>query len=128
MAHEYTLNASAVLALIAGEPGADLVAELLDRAAISAVNLTEVLTVLRRNGVPAGASMDRFRLLKIPVRPWDEGMASASDVYAGLAGQGLSLGDRACITEAMVSKTQIVTADRAWKRIADIAGRVVLIR
>ena len=45
------LDASAVLALLHGEPGADRVASALERACISAVNLAEVLGRLRRAGV-----------------------------------------------------------------------------
>jgi ribonuclease VapC len=128
MAYEYTLDASAVLALFTNEPGAEVVAGVLDRSAISAVNLTEVITVLRRKRVPAGGAMARFHLLQIPVRAWDEDLSSASEQYAHLADQGLSLGDRACITEASVSGTSIVTADRAWKAIPEISDRVILIR
>lgn len=72
--------------------------------------------------------MARFRLLQIPVRAWDEDLSSASEQYAHLADQGLSLGDRACITEASVSGIGIVTADPAWKSIPEISDRVILIR
>jgi len=128
MAYEFTLDASAVLALITNEPGADIVAQLLNRAAISAVNLAEVLTVLRRKGVPTGASMARFRLLRLPVRSWNEDLAVASERFAHLTDRGLSLGDRACITEAVCSDTRIVTADRTWQTLPEIGGRVILIR
>jgi uncharacterized protein with PIN domain len=47
------LDASALLALVNAEPGADIVASALGAAVISAVNLAEVVTRLIDIGVPA---------------------------------------------------------------------------
>jgi ribonuclease VapC len=126
VAYEFTLDASAVLALLRSEPGSERVAEVLDKAAISAVNLVEVLTVMRRSGVGPSGGLARFELLKVPVRPWDADLARASADFAELANKGL--GDRCCITEAFASRTTLVTADRAWNAIPQIAERVILIR
>lgn len=43
---EFVLDASALLALIHGEPGAERVLSVLDQAAISSVNLAEVVSRL----------------------------------------------------------------------------------
>ncbi|MCU1326328.1 MAG: hypothetical protein JWN34_1698 [Bryobacterales bacterium] len=128
MAYEFTLDASAVLALLRGEPGSERVDEVLDSAAISAVNLVEVLAVMRRKGVSTFEAFARFELLKVPVRPWDAELARASAEFADLANKGFSMGDRCCITEAFASKMMLVTADKAWKAIPQIAERVILIR
>jgi ribonuclease VapC len=128
VAPEFTLDASAVLALLFEESGAQRVADLLDGAAISAVNLVEVLTVLGRRGASADASMALFDKLKVQVKPWDAELARASANFADLANKGFSMGDRCCITEAFASKTMLVTADKAWKTIPQIADRVILIR
>jgi len=125
---EVILDASAVLALIQNERGADRVAEALPRAAISAVNLAEVITKLVRktkNPVLVRRNLD---LLKLRVQPWDERAAHQSADYAHLAASGLSLGDRACITESDISTARILTADRRWKEIPEISARVDLIR
>ena len=47
---EVVLDASAVIALINKEPGADVVDAVLDEAVISAVNLSEVIAVLTDAG------------------------------------------------------------------------------
>jgi ribonuclease VapC len=126
---EYLLDASAVLALIQNEPGADRVAGMLSTAAISAVNLAEVVTILvRRSGDPETA-IRMLLLLNLRVLAWEESSAHRSRVFAYLADAGISLGDRACITEGMsFAKTRIATTDRAWKNIKGAAARVILIR
>jgi ribonuclease VapC len=126
---EYLLDASAVLALIQNEPGADRVAGMLPTAAISAVNLAEVITILvRRSGDP-NAAVRMLLLLNLQVLAWGESSAHRSGLFAHLADAGLSLGDRACITEGMqFAKTRIATTDRAWKKVKGIASRVILIR
>ena len=48
------LDASAVLALLQNEAGADVVAKMLPRGAMSAVNLSEILAKLTGHGMPAG--------------------------------------------------------------------------
>ena len=126
---EYLLDASAVLALIQNEPGADRVAGMLPTAAISAVNLAEAITILvRRSGDP-DAAISMLLLLNLKVLAWGESSAHRSGLVGYLADAGLSLGDRACITEGMsFAKTRIATTDRAWRKIKNIAGRVILIR
>ncbi len=47
------LDASAVLALLLAEPGADQVAATLPGALLSAVNLAEIITKLCERGMPA---------------------------------------------------------------------------
>lgn len=125
---EVILDASALLALIQNERGADRVVEALPRAAISAVNLAEVVTKLvqkTKNLVFVRKNLD---LLKLCVQPWEERAANQCGAYAYLAASGLSPGDRACITESDISAARILTADRRWKEIPEIAARVDLIR
>lgn len=47
----HVLDASALLALLAEEPGADEVEELLDGAAMATVNLSEVLQKSEQHGI-----------------------------------------------------------------------------
>jgi PIN domain nuclease of toxin-antitoxin system len=96
--------------LIQNEPDADRVAGRLATAAISAVNLAEVITILlRRSGGPDAAYSSRL--------------------FAYLADAGLSLDDRACITEGIrFAKTRIAKTDRAWKKVRSVESRVIRIR
>jgi ribonuclease VapC len=126
---EYVLDASAVLALIQNEPGADRVAGMLATAAISAVNLAEVITILVRRSGDADAAVRMLLLLNLQVLAWGESSAHHSRMFAYLADAGLSLGDRACITEVMrFKKTRIATTDRTWKKVRSVAARVILVR
>jgi ribonuclease VapC len=122
------LDASAILALIQNEPGADKVAGALPRAAVSAVNFAEVITKLVQKTKAPERVLRTLDLLQLRVLGWDQDAARHSAAYAYLAAEGLSLGDRACITEAVRSNARILTADRRWKETDPISGRVDLIR
>ena len=122
------MDASAILALVQNQRGADAVARVLPNALISAVNLAEVIAKLvQKTGNPETV-VRKLALLNLDVRAWTEASASHSARYAHLAAAGLSLGDRACITEASLSGVRMMTADRRWKEIPEIADHVDLIR
>ena len=112
---EVVLDASAVIALINKEPGADVVDAVLDDAVISAVNLSEVIAVL----IDAGFEFDRARAMVrrigLPVIAFDEPQGlHAGGLRATTRAAGLSLGDRACLCLAEWRKATALTADRRW--------------
>lgn len=49
---DFVLDASALLALVNQEPGQDMVAELLPRLLVSAVNASELVAKLTDQGIP----------------------------------------------------------------------------
>jgi PIN domain nuclease of toxin-antitoxin system len=120
------LDASALLAAIHGEPGAADVEEHLDGAALSAVNLSEVVTALARRGVPPAKIVAALEPLHLDVHPFDATDAHACGDLARHA-PALSLGDRACLSLAKRLRRPALTADRAWGRI-DAGVEVVLVR
>lgn len=125
---ETVLDASAVLALIKGEPGCDVVLDALPDAMISAVNLSEVAAVLSAYGAPGDMVRGRLDALSMQVVSFDEELAYASaQLRSGTAGAGLSLGDRACLALAAKRNLPALTADRAWGRL-DLGIDVRLIR
>lgn len=107
------LDASAVLAFLQGEPGADRVEEALPHSAIGAANWSEVAQkVIAAGGDWALAStlLESYGLVVEPV-------TSEDGVYAaGLwrRGSGLSLGDRLCLALAHRLGAPVLTADKAW--------------
>lgn len=106
------LDASALLAYILGEPGADAVDRELDDCAMSVVNASETAEILRRKGVPIEKAISDLAAMTLPwVAPnIDTAMCAARlSVH-----KGLSLGDRFCIAEAQVRGAPVLTADRAW--------------
>lgn len=119
------LDASALLAHLRDEPGADVVAEAIaSGAVISTVNLAEVFSrVADRGGDPAklAAELTQSGLLDgaITVEPFTA--ADAIDVgrlRPLTRDAGLSLGDRACLALARRLDAPALTADTDWQGVA----------
>ena len=114
---EAVLDASAVLALLRSEPGADIVERALakDVCAISAVNVAEVATKLFDEGMPSHATESMLDSLGVDIRPFDyESALASAALRASTRARGLSLGDRACLALAQSLDLPVITADRAW--------------
>ena len=112
------MDASAVLALVRDEPGADKVIPHVGRAAVSAVNLQEVIKELLLSGLNVATTREILDELRLDVRPHDGDAAYAA---AGLHAQtkvfGRGLGDRSCLALAIGLGVPALTADREWKKI-----------
>ena len=124
------LDASALLALIFTERGAQAVAEHLDAdATISAVNWSEVVQKFAFRGKDPEQLGEWVLALWPQVEPFDRTSAdAAAAMYPRTTEFGISLGDRACLTLAMLRKVPALTADQTWARIPDLGIDVVLIR
>ena len=112
------LDASAVLAVINAEPGAEHVVELLDGALLCAVNHAEVMTKLAEKGI--SRDLARSTVLKIGIQVVEFGIDLA-DRTGELRPQtrhlGLSLADRACLALAEREGVAAVTGDRKWSKL-----------
>ena len=112
------LDASAVLALVRDEPGADKVAPHLGRAAISAVNLQEVIKELLLSGLDAATIRELLDELRLDVRAHDvEAAYAAAGLHAQTREFGRGLGDRSCLALAVQLGVPALTADREWKKV-----------
>ena len=112
---EAVIDASALLALLNAEPGADVVADALPGGVISAVNLSEVVAKLCEAGVPEKVIHQALQPLGIEIVPFDEKQAyQAGLLRASTQDMGVSLGDRACLSLAKMLGVEALTADRAW--------------
>ena len=110
------LDASAVLAILGGEPGADQVIPFLAKSAISTVNLAEVHGKLVSRGVPRNEAWKAVLSLVRDVIDFDLQQSKlAGELLAETHSLGLSLGDRACLALGAVLKAPVYTTDRAWK-------------
>ena len=106
------LDASAILALLNGEPGSRIVEENLPEAAVSAVNLSEVIAKLSERGMPEAAIRVALEGLGLDVHPFDGASAfSAGTLRPATRGLGLSMGDRACLTLGLSLSAPVLTAD-----------------
>ncbi len=111
------LDASALLAYLQQEPGAERVETLLleQPCQICAVNLAEVLTRLSDWKIPLEQAETHILALEIVVTPYDQTLArQTAELRIPTRRLGLSLGDRACLALAREQDAVAVTSDRAW--------------
>ena len=124
------LDASAVLSLAFGEPGAGIVAAGLAGAAICAINESEVLAIMIRRGATPAAADAALHDLGLSSIAFDRLLAArTARLERETRAAGLSLADRACLALAASLGAPVLTADRAWLGIANTVGvEVRLIR
>ncbi len=124
---DVVLDASAVLAVLNGEPGADEVWDHLPGAQLSAVNAAEVAAKLVDGGIgaeEAGQSLDRLGARIVPFAAVD--VVPAAHIRAATRSAGLSLGDRACLALARRLGLPALTADRQWRDLqVDVEVRLI---
>jgi ribonuclease VapC len=118
------VDASALLAYLRDEPGADVVADAVATGAvISTVSLGEVLSRVVDRGADAARvarEMTDRGLLDgaIAVEPFTTADAIEVARLRPLTRDlGLSLGDRACLALARRLDAPVLTADSAWSRL-----------
>ena len=112
------LDASAVLALLHEEPGADEVEATLDGALMSCVNLSEVLQKAEQHGADTEGLEYDLEALGVTFRPFAV-PAARTTAAAWKAGSGLSLGDRACLALAAEVDGVAMTAEGRWAQVAE---------
>jgi ribonuclease VapC len=115
------LDASALLAILHDEPGAEMFShrlDLLQNATMSAVNIAEVYGKLVGIGIGPEDAWEAV-IAPIPeIADFDTEQAKiAGSMVPQTRSLGLSLGDRACLALGVVLKAPIYTADRVWKKL-----------
>ncbi|HTS29662.1 MAG TPA: PIN domain-containing protein [Bryobacteraceae bacterium] len=126
MSLRYQLDASALLALLLGERGADVVEPLLDNAQIHAFNLAEVITKLLQKGVPdpeiqiAKLQLDVMEQLSV------DQAAMCGHLHAATRTAGLSMGDCICLSMAQDAGLTAITTEREWA--AAVRGKHIRIQ
>lgn len=117
--NEVVLDASALLALIQHERGAEkLTAELLHLAVISTVNLAEVQTKLVKNGYDSNQAWEDALSLVTAAEPYTgEHARIAGDLITRTEKHGLSLGDRSCLALAIALEAPVYTTEQTWRKL-----------
>jgi ribonuclease VapC len=125
---EFVMDSSAILALAFREKGREHVAVALPGAAISAVNLTEVMSKMLDSGLSPDQVDGQLKDFSLIVVDFDRDLAIQAGLLRGATKhKGLSLGDRACLALAIRECLPVMTADRVWSDL-DLPVEVVLIR
>lgn len=115
------LDASALLAWLREEPGAEYVERVLDGARISAVNLSEVLQKSLAAGLtssetsPLPEELGTLGLSVVDFGTREAGVAA--ELWSVTRSLGLSLADRACLATAICLERPAMTADLGWEGI-----------
>ena len=112
------LDASALLAYLLQEPGAEVVDGLLGDARMASVNWAEVVLKSLSAGVDVEGMREELQSLGMGVEPFlaVDG-ERAGQLWPLTRQQGLSLGDRACLSLALRLDLKVVTCDRAWAQL-----------
>ena len=112
------IDASALLALLNAEPGAELVAEAVPNGIISAVNQSEVVSKLCEAGISESVVHQTLESLGLEIIPFDKGQSYEAGFLRKLTQKyGLSLGDRACLSLAGMLGATALTADKIWTNL-----------
>ena len=118
------LDASAILAFLLGEDGADAVEDAMaDDPRCGAANWSEVAQRI----LGAGRDWDQARALLESYSVRVEPVTSDDAEWAARRwrrGEGLSLADRLCLALGERLDAKVFTADKSWSR----SGRIVQIR
>lgn len=122
------LDASALIAFIKNEPGADIVEKLVGNIIMSGVNLSEVAATLLDSEMSLQECQDCIEPFVEQVLPFGKEEAFATAVLKKTTKhKGLSQGDRACIALGLSTGYPIYTADKAWVQL-DLNCMINLIR
>ena len=125
---EAVLVASALIAFLRNEPGAETVAAVLTRSCSSAVNLAETISKMVEYGKPLDDVSYQIERLRIPVVYFDDEQAKlVASLWKATRVAGLSLGDRACLSLGLKKGLPVLTAERAWTKV-DVGVDVGVIR
>ena len=125
---EVVLDASALLAFLQKEPGANRVEAVLDQSIISAVNLAEVVSKAIDNGgslEAVSSSLSRLLMRVVPFEPEDAYISGS--LRTATRPKGLSLGDRCCLALGLKTGWPVLTTEGKWLEI-DVGVRVEKIR
>jgi PIN domain nuclease of toxin-antitoxin system len=125
---EVVVDASAILALLNEETGSEEVLKFIGKAAISTVNLSEVIAKLADAGIPEEDIRQILSNLNLEVIDFNEKQAlKAGMLRPNTKSIGLSFGDRACLALGIILNQPVLTTDRLWGSI-NVGVEVIVVR
>ncbi len=127
--NKVVLDASALIALIKNEKGANIVEGLLGQIIMSSINVSEAAAIL----LDSKMTLEECQACLLPfissIMPFDERFAfQTARLKSQTKSKGLSLGDRACIALGIQLQLPIYTADKIWRELNINGADIRLIR
>ncbi len=114
----YVLDASALLAVLLAEKGAEVVAPHLRDAEVSIINVCEVLTKAAEQGADVDIVQRTLDSYGFRTRAFRDAHSRQSALLRPLTKAfGLGFGDRACLVQGMFSGMPILTGDQDWLKL-----------
>ena len=119
MNNKVVFDSSAFIALLAKEPGVEIVKRHLRNGIISSVNVAEVWKYcIDKQGLTTQECKSLIRMSGIKIIDHDANQALISaEIYPKTKEYGLSLGDRSCIALAIDKESSILTCDKIWSKV-----------
>ncbi len=121
MSDEIVIDASAIIALLEQEKGAEIVEKKLNGAIVSSVNFSEIVAVINRKVTDKKTQEEAIRLFTSTfqhVIDFDKEQAMIVGKLDQFTKQyGLSLGDRACLALAQFRNLPVLTAEKNWQKL-----------
>jgi PIN domain nuclease of toxin-antitoxin system len=117
--NEAVFDASAILALLQNERGAEnLTDDIQDVAVASTVNLAEVQGKLVKGGFSPDEAWEHALSAVSAIEPYTgEHAKIAGSLITKTEKYGLSLGDRSCLALAIVLKAPVYTTEQLWRNL-----------
>jgi PIN domain nuclease of toxin-antitoxin system len=117
--NEVVFDASAILALLQQEPGAEKLTEKIrEKAVASTVNLAEVQGKLVKKGMPPEMAWENALAAVAEAEPFTSRQASiAGSLIPKTEKLGLSLGDRSCLALAIALNAPVYTTEQVWRNL-----------
>jgi PIN domain nuclease of toxin-antitoxin system len=113
---DVVVDASAIIAVIKGEAGAQRAAESAQGARMSALNYCEIVGWLAERGSTAIDVESVIAPFNLTVEDFSRARALAAGLLtAKTKGRNISLADRACIALAVELGLPAMTGDRIWR-------------
>lgn len=117
------VDAAAVLALMLGESGGELVAGVIRGSVMSAVNASESCARAVERGATADDMLSLIRSFEVRIVPFDLDQAlAAARLRVPTKSAGLGIGDRACLALAERLGGAIYTGDRRLAAAGEAIG------
>lgn len=112
------VDASALIAMIQDEPGADRVESVIHECSNSSVNWSEVVQKLIKYAPLAAEIRADLEAIGLRIVPFTAEQAEAcAALWEPCRSFGISLADRVCLQLGQLTGELILTADRGWERL-----------